>query len=230
MILRFCSGSVTPGERDRGTAPTRRRTPAAACSRSKRRRICPASSSRITPLSTKMQVRRSPIALWISSAATVESTPPLRPQTDAAVPHLLAGSRSTVSCTNDAIVQSPVQPQTSKAKLREDVECRGRCARLQGGRAARRTGDPRPTIAATGALALVAVTAKPGGGGLHEVAVARPYPQLAPGPRRRAARPARPSIVARPNSRCGAGATFAAEGVRSSAACRSRCRAPARRR
>ncbi len=35
----------------------------------------------MTPLSTKMHVSRSPMARWMSSAATVESTPPLKPQT-----------------------------------------------------------------------------------------------------------------------------------------------------
>ena len=39
-----------------------------------------ASSSRIRPWSTKMQVSWSPIASWISTAATEESTPPDRPQ------------------------------------------------------------------------------------------------------------------------------------------------------
>ena len=56
----------------------------------------------------------------MSSAATVESTPPLRPQTTRSSP-TWARIFSTVSCTNDAIVQSPVQPQTSNAKLRENL-------------------------------------------------------------------------------------------------------------
>jgi hypothetical protein len=59
----------------------RPRTPGAAASARTGARICSASSSRMTPLSTKMHVRRSPIARWMSTAATLESTPPLSPQT-----------------------------------------------------------------------------------------------------------------------------------------------------
>ena len=89
MILRFCSGSVTPASRSRNSSAASTNT-SGSCSRSNRRRICSASSCRITPLSTKMHVRRSPIARWISIAATVESTPPLRPQTTLPSPDLLA--------------------------------------------------------------------------------------------------------------------------------------------
>ena len=49
--------------------------------REKRSSTCAASFSRSRPLSTKMHVRRSPMARWTSSAATVESTPPLNPHT-----------------------------------------------------------------------------------------------------------------------------------------------------
>ena len=47
----------------------------------------------------------------MSSAATVESTPPLSPQTTRPSP-TCARIRAVASSTNDAIVQSPVQPQT----------------------------------------------------------------------------------------------------------------------
>ena len=52
------------------------------------------------------------MARWISTAATVESTPPLRPQTTLPSPTwpLIL---SVASFTNEAIVQSPVQPQIS---------------------------------------------------------------------------------------------------------------------
>ena len=95
----------------------RRRRCSGSCSRSKRSPICSASSCRSTPLSTKMHVSRSPIARWMSIAATVESTPPLRPQTTRPSP-TCARIRAVASSMNDAIVQSPVQPQTSNAKLR----------------------------------------------------------------------------------------------------------------
>ena len=71
----------------------------------------------MTPLSTKMHVRRSPIARWMSIAATLESTPPLRPQTTRPS-RIAARMRAVVSSTNDDIVQSPVQPHTPQAKLR----------------------------------------------------------------------------------------------------------------
>ena len=47
---------------------------------SKASTTCSASFSRIRPWSTKTQVSLSPTALWTSSAATEESTPPERPQ------------------------------------------------------------------------------------------------------------------------------------------------------
>ena len=47
---------------------------------SKAATTCSASFSRIRPWSTKTQVSCSPTALWTSSAATEESTPPERPQ------------------------------------------------------------------------------------------------------------------------------------------------------
>ena len=55
---------------------------------------------------------------------------------------------------------------------------RGRCARPRDGTAARRGRGRRAAIAATGALALVAVTVKPAGRRLDEVAVARPHAQV----------------------------------------------------
>ncbi len=51
------------------------------------------------------------------SATTAESTPPLNPQITR-WPPVCARIRSVASRTNDAIVQSPVQPQMSYAKLR----------------------------------------------------------------------------------------------------------------
>jgi hypothetical protein len=47
---------------------------------------CSASPSRKRPWSTKTQVSWSPIASWISTAATEESTPPDRPQITFALP------------------------------------------------------------------------------------------------------------------------------------------------
>ncbi len=47
---------------------------------------CSASFSRSRPWSTNTQVRRSPIARWISAAATDESTPPDSPSSTSSSP------------------------------------------------------------------------------------------------------------------------------------------------
>ncbi len=89
MILRFCSGSVTPASRVRNSSDASTKSNG-RLRRSNRVRIWVASFSRSRPLSTKMQVRRSPSALWSRSAATVESTPPDRPHTTRPGPTLHA--------------------------------------------------------------------------------------------------------------------------------------------
>ncbi len=71
----------------------------------------------------KMQVSWSPIASWISTAATELSTPPERPQITRPFPtcsRILA-----IACwRNAAMVQSPLQPATLRAKLRRSsVPC-----------------------------------------------------------------------------------------------------------
>ena len=92
MIFRFRSGSLTPLRRARKRRdgvhgdhlqlePVRE---ALAHLR--------APSLRSRPLSTKTQVRRSPIASWTSSAATAESTPPESAQMHAAVRPTVRGS------------------------------------------------------------------------------------------------------------------------------------------
>ncbi len=205
MILRFCSGSVTPASRSRNSVAASAKT-SGSCSRSKRLRICSASSCRITPLSTKMQVRRSPIARCISTAATVESTPPLSPQTTRPSPTC---SRIRADRLLDERRHRPVAGAAADAvgEVAQDVECRGRCARPRGGTAARTAGAPGRAIAATGALALVAITSKPGGARFDEVAVAGPDPQIARQRLEQRRCPRSTPIVASPNSRCGAGAT-----------------------
>ena len=102
------------------------------------------------------------MALCSSIAATVESTPPLRPQTTRPSPTCWR-MRDTDSSTNDFMVQSPVQPQTLKAKLRMISRPLSVWTTSGWNRSAYR---PRSgfAIAATGALALVATIEKPGGG------------------------------------------------------------------
>ena len=68
-----------------------------------------ASSSRIRPWSTKTQVSWSPIASWISTAATAESTPPDRPHITRPLP-TCSRMRAIASSRNAPIVQSPRQP------------------------------------------------------------------------------------------------------------------------
>ena len=58
------------------------------------------------------------MARCMSIAATVESTPPERPQTTLPDGPTWRRMRSVASSMNEAIVQSPRQPHTSKAKRR----------------------------------------------------------------------------------------------------------------
>ena len=177
MILRLRSGSVTPSRR-RGTASVASTNSSGRFIRSRKRfRTCFASSWRSTPLSTKMQVRRSPIARWISSAATAESTPPLRPQTTLPSP-TCRRMRAVASSMNDAIVQSPVQPQTSNANAAGSRRPRSVCA-TSGWNSRPYSAGAVSSIAATGALALVATTRNPGGARLDIVAMARPDAEVA---------------------------------------------------
>ena len=76
------------------------------------RKVCTTSSAspaRSRPWSTKMQVSWSPIASWISTAATEESTPPDRPQITRPSP-TCARMRAICAARNPAMVQSPEQP------------------------------------------------------------------------------------------------------------------------
>ena len=70
-----------------------------------------------------MHVELSPMAEWMSVAATVESTPPDSAQTTRPSP-TCSRMRAVDSSMNDLMVQSPVHPQTPKAKLRRiSVPC-----------------------------------------------------------------------------------------------------------
>ena len=207
MIFRFCSGSVTPASRSRNSADASTNT-SGSFSRSKRLRICAASSRRSTPLSTKMHVSASPTARWMMSAATVESTPPLSAQTTRPPPtcaRIFAGRllderrhRPVAGAAADAVreVAQNLEAALGVHDLRvkeQRVEAAGRGS----------------AIAATGAFALVATTEKPAG------AAATKSPWLAQtrisGGTSANSAAALPCPVTRttawPNSRCGAGAT-----------------------
>ena len=113
-------------------------------------------------MSTKMHVSRSPIARWMMSAATVESTPPLSAADHAARRRPVARIRAVASSTNDAIVQSPVQPHTPVGEVAQNLEA---AFGVHDFRMEQQRVEPRSrsAIAATGALALVATTLKPAG-------------------------------------------------------------------
>ncbi len=73
-----------------------------------------------------MQVSWSPIASWISTAATEESTPPDKPQITLPLP-TCARMRSIAWRLNAAIVQSPVQPATRWVKFLSSAPPCGVC-------------------------------------------------------------------------------------------------------
>ena len=126
MMRRFRSGSSTPASR-------RRKRSAASTGRSRRprpektRTTSSASPARNSPLSTKMQVSRSPTARWTSIAATAESTPPLSPHTTRPPP-TCARIRATSVSTNPRMVQSGAQPHTRNRKFRSTSRPRSVCA------------------------------------------------------------------------------------------------------
>ena len=68
-------------------------------------------------MSTKMQVRRSPIARCTSAAVTAESTPPERAQMTCLAP-TSCRTRGTQASTKLSIVQSGRAPATRSTKLR----------------------------------------------------------------------------------------------------------------
>ena len=78
-----------------------------------RARTCSASPSRSRPLSTKTQVSWSPIARWISAAATDESTPPERRADHAAVADLRADVARSPSSMNE-----PARPVAAGSRRR----------------------------------------------------------------------------------------------------------------
>ena len=163
MIFRLRSGSTTRARASRNTSEASSETRGRLSRSANRVRTCSASSSRRRPLSTKMQVRRSPIARWTSSAATVESTPPLTPHTTRPSGPTCSRIRAVASSTNDAIVQSPAHPQMSRAKFRRSAVPCVVCTTSGWNRTPcrERSGS---AMTATGAFGLVPRTANPGGG------------------------------------------------------------------
>ena len=206
-----------------------RRSRAAAAASRKRSTTCCASSSRSRPLSTKMHVSRSPMARWMSIAATVESTPPDSPQTTLPVADLLP------------------DPLGRFVDERRDRPVAGAAADVEGevaqdllavigvrdfGMEQQRV-EPRSgaSIAAIGALSLRGRDREPRRHRGDDVAVARPDRSSSGMP---VEQPRRDRRVAHAHQRVAELAVPRAarrrrRACRSSAACRSRCRASARR-
>ena len=192
MILRFCSGSVTPASRVEEQRRRRRRTSSGSCSRSKRSRTCAASSSRSSAVVD--EDARQPVA----DRAVDEQRRDRR--VDAAAtgrrrrgpsPDLRRGSAPSLSSTNDAIVQSPRAAADAEREVAQDLDAalgvhdlRMEQQRVEPPR--RRLPSPRPARWRSSPT-----TAKPGGARRHEVAVARPDAQLATARPRTAATPRR---------------------------------------
>ena len=162
MIFRFCSGSVTPASllRNRSLASTTRRSALNASRNSDS--TWAASFARCRPVSTKMEVRRDPIAFSTSAAATDESTPPDRPQTARPVVPTLALTAAIASFTKPAIVQLGSQPQIRNRKLARISPPRGVCA-TSGWNCTPQNLRAGAATAAAGQFALSPTTSKPAG-------------------------------------------------------------------
>ena len=162
MILRFCSGSVTPASRSRNRSrrihelerqveprePCRAPAPPRSAAAARCPRRCTSADRRCARCS--------------SIAATVESTPPDSPQHDAPVADLLADPR-------DALVDErrhrPVAAAAADARTRSCAGSRSPRSVCTTSGWNSRPYSPRPAswMAATGALADVATTSNPGG-------------------------------------------------------------------
>ena len=206
MILRLRSGSVTPASLSMNRSAASTNSSGSLSFSANRCRICVASLRRSTPLSTKTHVSRSPIARWMITAATVESTPPLSAQMTRPWP-TCARIRAVASSMNEAIVQSPVQPQTPNAKLRRISSPRSVCTtsgmEQQAVEAASRILDGGDRRVGAGGD-----DGEPVGRGLDVVAVAGPHAQLVGQRGEQRGRLADVTCtIAWPNSRCAAGAT-----------------------
>ena len=162
MILRFCSGSVTPASapRKRALASTTRRSALKASRKSAS--TCAASPARDRPVSTKIDVSRSPIARSTSAAATDESTPPDRPHTARPLSPTCRCTVATASSTKLFMVQLGSHLQMRKMKLPRISPPRGVCATSGWNCTPQNLRDGAATAAA-GQLALSPTTLKPEG-------------------------------------------------------------------
>ena len=141
----------------------RRRAPAGCCSgRGTASRPSRASPSRSRPWSTNTQVSCSPIASWISTAATAESTPPDSPQITRPLP-TCARILSIASSLKARMVQSPLAAGDLAHEVAQQRRAVRRVHHLGVEHHGRRTCASRPAIAAKGAFGETPTTWKPGG-------------------------------------------------------------------
>ena len=152
------------GERVEETLARVDDAPAGCCSgRGTARRPPRPRRSRIRPWSTKMQVSWSPIASWISTAATARVDAAGEPADHPALADLRRGSGDRSLDGNAAMVQSPGRPAILRTKLPSSCAPSRRVRRPRGGTARRRAGALSSAIAAKGALSMTPTTSKPGG-------------------------------------------------------------------
>ena len=116
MMTRFFSGSSTPRSARRNFSLSSSVTSGMRSTSRNDFSTSSRSPARRTPLSTKKQCSRSPIALWSSTATTVESTPPDTPHTTCPSP-IRARRRSSSLAMNSSIVQLPESPATRTRKF-----------------------------------------------------------------------------------------------------------------
>ena len=134
---------------------------------------CSPSFLRIRPWSTKTHVSWSPTARCTSSAATDESTPPLRPQITLPVP-TWARMRAICSSTIDAADHAHVAAADVAQERLEDVLPERACGRPRDGTGCRRSRRSADSNAATGDAVDDASAVKPGGRLEDRVAVRHP--------------------------------------------------------
>ena len=134
---------------------------------------CSASFSRSRPWSTKTHVSWSPTALWTSSAATAESTPPESAQS----------TRSVPTCGADALDllldHGGRRPRRAARRRRRRGSSSGppgraACARPRGGTGRRRARARRPRTRRSASTRTTATTRAPVGRRVDGVAVAHP--------------------------------------------------------
>ena len=116
IALRLASGSVTPASRFRKRSSASTATSGMPNSSRKAEMTCSPSFLRMSPWSTNTQVSWAPIARCTSTAATLESTPPDRPQITLPVP-TCERMRAICSSTIEAALQAMSQPQMSRRNV-----------------------------------------------------------------------------------------------------------------